>query len=160
MLNVGDDAPDFITKTQSGEEFRLSDYRGKKVALLFYVKDSTSGCQAQLCSMRDNYEVFENSDITILGISGGTEITHQRFRNKNELQYPLLMDEDLSIAKIYDVYQKKKMYGKENMGIVRTTFLVDESGKIEGIFGAAGGLEKVKTKEHGPQLAKFYGLTL
>ncbi|UCE11949.1 MAG: peroxiredoxin [Candidatus Thorarchaeota archaeon] len=160
MLKIGDKAPDIITKTESGTTFKLKDYRGKKVALVFYVKDNTGGCQAQLCDIRDNYVAFKNSNIMVLGISGGTEKTHQSFKDKNNIQFPLLMDEDLSLAKSYGVYEKKKMYGKEYMGIVRTTFLIDENGKIEAIFGAGQGLQKVKTKEHGTQLAEFYGLKL
>jgi peroxiredoxin Q/BCP len=160
MLKVGDKAPNFTTTSESGEKIKLSDFKGKKVFLYFYPKDNTSGCQAEACSIRDSYEVFVNSDIPVLGVSGGNEKSHQSFKNKNNLPFPLLMDEEFEIAKLYDVYKKKQMYGKEYMGIERTTFLIDEKGKIEGIFGGPEGIEKVKTKEHADQVIKFWDLKL
>ena len=160
MLKIGDKAPDFTTTSQSGEKFKLSSFKGKKFFLFFYPKDNTSGCQAEACSIRDNYSVFENADIPVYGISGGTVKSHQSFIDKNELPFPLLMDEEFEIAKLYDVYQTKKMYGKEYLGIVRTTFLIDEKGTIEGIFGGPEGIEKVKTKTHADQVIKFWELKL
>ncbi|MHA1575988.1 MAG: peroxiredoxin [Candidatus Thorarchaeota archaeon] len=160
MLKIGDNAPDFATTTESGEQVKLSSLKGKKIFLFFYPKDNTSGCQAEACSIRDSYDVFEKSDIPVFGISGGTEKSHQSFINKNNLPFPLLMDEDFEIARLYDVYQKKQMYGKEYLGIVRTTFLIDEQGKIEGIFGGTAGIEKVKTKTHADQIIKFWELKL
>ncbi len=160
MIKTGDAAPDFQTTTESGETFKLSELRGKKVFLYFYPKDHTTGCKAEACSIRDSYEVFQQNEIPVFGVSGGSAKSHQSFREKNDLPFPLLMDEEFEIAKLYDVYQKKKMYGKEYMGIVRTTFLIDEDGKVEGIFGGPEGLEKVKTKEHADQVIKFWGLKL
>ncbi len=160
MLKVGDKAPSFTTTTESGEKIKLTDYKGKKVFLYFYPKDNTSGCQAEACSIRDRYEVFENSDIPVLGVSGGNVKSHQSFKDKNNLPFPLLMDEEFEIAKLYGVYKTKKMYGKEYLGIERTTFLIDEKGKIEGIFGGPEGIEKVKTKEHADQVIKFWELKL
>ncbi len=160
MLKIGDKAPDFATTTESGDKMNLSSFKGKKIFLFFYPKDNTSGCQAEACSIRDNYDVFVKSDIPVFGISGGTEKSHKSFIEKNNLPFPLLMDEEFEIAKIYDVYQKKQMYGKEYLGIVRTTFLIDEQGKIEGIFGGTAGIEKVKTKTHADQIIKFWELKL
>jgi thioredoxin-dependent peroxiredoxin len=160
MLKIGDKAPNFTTTTESGDKIKLSSFKGKKVFLYFYPKDNTSGCQAEACSIRDSFDVFKKSDIPVLGVSGGTEKSHKSFKEKNNLPFPLLMDEEFEIAKLYDVYQTKKMYGKEYQGIVRTTFLIDEKGKIEGIFGGPEGIEKVKTKTHADQIIKFWDLKL
>jgi peroxiredoxin Q/BCP len=160
MLEKGDQAPDFTTPTENGKEIKLSSFKGRKIFLFFYPKDNTSGCQAEACSIRDNYDVFEKSDIPVFGISGGTEKSHKSFIKKNNLPFPLLMDEEFEIAKLYGVYQKKQMYGKEYLGIVRTTFLIDEQGKIEGIFGGTAGIEKVKTKTHADQIINFWELKL
>jgi len=160
MLKIGDKAPNFTTTTESGEKIKLSSFKGKKVFLYFYPKDNTSGCKAEACSIRDSYEVFEKSDIPVFGVSGGTTKSHKSFKNKNNLPFPLLMDEEFEIAKLYDVYQTKKMYGKEYLGIVRTTFLIDEKGIIEGIYGGPEGIEKVNTKEHADQIIKFWDLKL
>ncbi|MHA2004243.1 MAG: peroxiredoxin [Candidatus Thorarchaeota archaeon] len=160
MIKIGDKAPDFKTATESGDEFSLSTYKGKKVFLYFYPKDNTPGCKAESCSIRDSYNVFEQNDIPVFGVSGGSAKSHQSFKDKNNLPFPLLMDEEFGIAKLYEVYQPKKMYGKEYLGIVRTTFLIDEDGKVEGIFGGPEGIEKVKTKEHADQVIKFWGLKL
>ncbi|MHA2118101.1 MAG: peroxiredoxin [Candidatus Thorarchaeota archaeon] len=160
MIKIGDKAPDFKTTTENGDEFSLSAYKGKRVFLYFYPKDNTSGCKAEACSIRDSYDVFEGNDIPVFGVSAGTVKSHQSFKDKNDLPFPLLMDEEFRIAKLYDVYKTKKMYGKEYLGIVRTTFLIDTEGKVEGIFGGPEGIEKVKTKEHSDQVIKFWGLKL
>ena len=160
MLKIGDKAPEFTTTTESGETIKLSSLKGKKVFIYFYPKDNTSGCQAEACSIRDDYDVFEKSDIPVFGISGGTAKSHKSFIDKNNLPFPLLMDEEFEIAKLYDVYQTKKMYGKEYLGIVRTTFLIDEKGVVEGIYGGPEGIEKVKTKTHADQVIKFWNLKL
>jgi peroxiredoxin Q/BCP len=160
MIKIGDKAPDFRTTTEIGDEFSLSTYKGKKVFLYFYPKDNTPGCKAESCSIRDSYNVFVQNDIPVFGVSGGSAKSHQSFKDKNNLPFPLLMDEEFEIAKLYEVYKPKKMYGKEYLGIVRTTFLIDEDGKVEGIFGGPEGIEKVKTKEHADQVIKFWGLKL
>ena len=160
MLKIGDKAPDFTTTSESGETIKLSSFKGNKVFLYFYPKDNTSGCQAEACSIRDNYNVFEKSDIPVFGVSGGTEKSHKSFIDKNNLPFPLLMDKEFEIANLYKVYKKKSMYGKEYMGIERTTFLIDEKGKIEGIFGGPEGIEKVKTKTHADQVIQFWKLNL
>lgn len=160
MLKIGDKAPNFSTTTESGEKFKLSMLKGRKVFLYFYPKDNTSGCQQEACSIRDSYSAFEQANIPVFGISGGNAKSHMSFKSKNNLPFPLLMDEDFEIARLYDVYQKKSMYGKEYMGIERTTFLIDEKGKIEGIFGGPEGIEKVNTKEHANQVMQFWNLKL
>ncbi len=160
MIKIGDKAPDFTTTTESGETVKLSSFKGKKVFIYFYPKDNTPGCQAESCSIRDSYNVFEKSDIPVFGISGGTAKSHKSFIDKNNLPFPLLMDEEFEIAKLFDVYKTKKMYGKEYLGIVRTTFLIDEKGIVEGIFGGDEGIEKVKTKTHANQVIKFWKLNL
>ncbi len=159
MTNVGERAPDFETKTESGEKFRLSSLKGRRIMLYFYPKDDTPGCTEEACSIRDSYAAFEKSSIPVFGISGGNAKSHQSFKKKNNLQFPLLMDEDFRIAKLFGVYVKKTMYGKEYMGIERTTFLIDEDGKVQGVFGPTG-LEKVKTKEHADQVLNFWGLKI
>lgn len=160
MLKIGDKAPNFQTTTETGEKIKLTDFKGKKIFLYFYPKDNTSGCQAEACSIRDSFDAFKKNDIPVLGISGGNVKSHQSFKSKNDLPFPLLMDEEFEIAKLYGVYKKKSMYGKEYLGIERTTFLIDERGKIEGIFGGPEGIEKVKTKEHADQVIKFWNLKL
>jgi len=160
LLKQGDKAPEIITTTDSGEKFKLSSFKGKKVMIYFYPKDDTPGCTAEACSIRDSWSTFTKADIPVFGISGGDEKSHQKFRNKYDIPFPLLMDEEFEIAKSYDVYKLKKMYGKEYMGIERTTFLIDENGKIEGIFGGPEGIDKVDTKIHADQVIQFWGLKL
>lgn len=161
MIKKGDKAPDFTTTTESGEKFKLSNYRGKKVFLYFYPKDNTSGCTAEACSIRDSFDVFKDNDIPVFGVSGGSAKSHQNFKNKYDLPFPLLMDEEFEIAKMYGVYLKKAMYGKEYMGIERTTFLIGEKGNVEAVFGKhPDAVEKVKTKEHADQVVKYWSLKL
>jgi peroxiredoxin Q/BCP len=160
MVKIGQKAPDFATTTESGEKFKLSDHRGKKVALVWYVKDNTSGCQKQVCSLRDNYDNFKGQNVEVFAIAPGTEKTHQKFKEKNDLQFPLLMDEDNKIAEKYGVWGEKQMYGKKYMGIIRTSFLIDEDGKIDSIIGGEEGVEKVKTADHADQVMRVWGLRI
>ena len=157
MLRVGDEAPDFETKDDEGKSFKLSEYRGKKLVLYFYPKDFTPGCTAEACSIRDSYEVFANAEIPIFGISGGTAITHQKFRGKYQLQFNILMDEELNIAKLYYAYSKLNILG---IGVKRITYLIDEDGKIEAIFGGSEGMDKVRSKKHAEQITSFWNLKL
>ncbi|MHA1928546.1 MAG: peroxiredoxin [Candidatus Thorarchaeota archaeon] len=160
MLKKGDTAPDFETVTETGEPFSMKSFRGKKFMLFFYPKDNTPGCKAEVCSLRDSYSVFENNDIPVYGTSGGTEKTHRSFSKKNNLPFPLLIDTDFTIAKLYQIYKPKKMMGREFMGIVRTTFLIDKEGTIEEIFGGSEGVDKVRVKEHAGQVLNFWGLNM
>ncbi len=154
---IGEEAPGFETEDDTGKPFKLSDYRGQKLVLYFYPKDFTPGCTAEACSIRDSYHLFEGTGIPIFGISGGSAELHQKFRAKYNLPFNILMDEDLEIAKLYDAYSKLDILG---MGVKRITYLIDENGKIEAIFGGAEGLDKVKSREHANQIVNFWGLKL
>lgn len=157
MLRVGNMAPDFETEDDEGNRFKLSDYKGKKLVLYFYPKDFTPGCTAEACSIRDSYQLFEGSGIPIFGISGGTAELHQKFRKKYRLPFNILMDEDLNIAKIYGTYSRLNIVG---IGVKRVTFLIDENGKIEGIFGGSAGMDRVRSKQHAEQIVEYWGLKL
>ena len=112
MLKKGDTAPNFETTTETGIHFTLKDYKGKKLMLFFYPKDNTPGCKAEACSVRDSYSIFQTNDIPVFGISGGTEKSHLKFIEKNNLPFPLLMDSEHKIAKLYKVYKPKKLAGR------------------------------------------------
>ncbi len=146
MLKIGDSAPDFISVDQDGNEIKLSDYKGKKLALYFYPRDNTPGCTAQACDLRDNYDALLKQGYEVLGVSCDTEKKHQNFIAKYELPFKLLADVDQELVNAYGVWQLKKFMGREKMGIVRTTFIIDEQGFISRI------IEKVKTKEHASQI--------
>ncbi|RPI12651.1 MAG: thioredoxin-dependent thiol peroxidase [Ignavibacteriae bacterium] len=134
MLKVGDKAPDFKLKTDSGETVSLKDFKGKKVVLYFYPKDMTSGCTAEACDFRDNIKTFEKKNSIILGVSADSTDSHKKFKEKYDLPFTLLSDETKDMIKDYGVWQEKSMYGKKYMGIVRTTFVINEKGKIEKVF--------------------------
>ena len=145
-LNIGDKAPNFKAKNEAGETLSLGDFKGKKLVLYFYPKDDTPGCTAEACNLRDNYKTFLKKGYAILGVSPDTAVKHQKFIAKYELPFSLLADEDNAVAMAYGTWAEKSMYGKTYMGIVRTTFVIDEKGKIENI------IEKVDTKNHTAQL--------
>jgi peroxiredoxin Q/BCP len=147
-LQVGDVAPDFEVKNQNGELVKLSDFRGKKVALYFYPKDNTPGCTEQACNLRDNYQQLLKQGYVVLGVSVDNEKKHQKFIQKYELPFPLLADTEHEIVEKYGVWQEKSMYGRKYMGTMRYTFVIDEEGKIEDI------ITKVDTKEHAAQILK------
>jgi thioredoxin-dependent peroxiredoxin len=150
MLNEGDIAPDFTTKDQSGKEVKLSDFRGQRVVLYFYPKDDTPGCTKEACSLRDSYDIFTEKDIKVLGVSNDDEASHQKFISKFSLPFDLLADTEKEIVNAYGVYGEKNMYGKKYMGINRTTFLIDEEGKIKKIF------KKVNVDEHADEVLKAF----
>jgi len=156
-LSIGDNAPDFETTDEEGNSFKLSEMRGKKLVLYFYPRDFTPGCTAEACSLRDDYQLFEGSGIPIFGISGGDAELHQNFRRKHNLPFPILMDEDLKIAELYHAKSRLSVLG---IGVKRITYLIDEKGKVEGIFGGSEGVDKVKSSEHASQIAQFWGLKL
>jgi peroxiredoxin Q/BCP len=145
-LKIGDKAPDFSGRDQDGNTVNLSDYKGKKLVLYFYPKDNTSGCTAEACSLRDSYQVLQSKGYSILGVSPDSEKSHAGFREKYTLPFPLIADTDKNVAQLYGVWAEKKMYGKTYMGILRTTFKIDENGLIEDI------ITKVNTKNHGEQI--------
>ncbi len=160
MLKIGDMAPEIETTDEMGVTFRLSEQRGHKVVLYFYPKDFTPGCTAEACSIRDSYTLFEDSGIPIFGVSGGDAETHRKFKEKYQLPFSILMDEDYTIAKLYGVYKPLKILGKELLGVHRITFLIDEDGKVEGIFGGSEGIDKVNSSKHAEQIINFWGLKL
>ena len=148
VLKIGDKAPDFEVSNQNNENTKLSDYKGKKVILYFYPKDNTPGCTAESCNLRDNYQELKAEGYEILGVSPDPVKSHQNFINKYELPFTLLADTEKDILQKYDVWKEKSMYGRKYMGTVRTTFIIDEEGKIERI------IEKVNTKDHTNQILK------
>lgn len=151
MLAEGDVAPDFSVKNQSGDDVKLSDFRGKRVVLYFYPKDDTPGCTKEACSLRDNFAEFEKNGIEILGVSTDSEKSHQKFISKYELPFTLLADVDHKVAELYESYGEKKFMGRTFDGVFRKTFLIDENGVIKKIF------EKVKVDEHADEVLKAFG---
>jgi thioredoxin-dependent peroxiredoxin len=145
-LNVGDKAPDFASKNQSGKEISLSGLKGKKVVLYFYPKDDTPGCTAEACNLRDNYKELKDKGFVILGVSPDSEASHTKFAGKYELPFDLLADTGKEILKKYGAWGMKKMYGKEYEGVLRTTYVIDEDGLVEKVF------KKVDTKNHTQQI--------
>ena len=145
-LKVGDKAPEFVGRDQSGNEVKLSDYNGKKVILYFYPKDNTPGCTAEACNLRDNYSALQKQGFVILGISSDSEKSHQKFIDKYELPFSLIADEDKQIHDQFGTWVEKSMYGRKYMGTARVTFVIDENGTISEI------IEKVKTKDHAAQI--------
>ena len=135
MLEVGLKAPDFSLNDKDGNMVSLKDFLGKKVVLYFYPKDSTPGCTRQAQAFRDAFAEYEKMDAVIIGISKDSIKSHFNFAAKNELPFILLSDPDLIAIKSYDVWQEKKLYGKTGMGIVRSTYVIDENGNIEAAWG-------------------------
>ena len=150
MSNIkqGDNAPEFTGVNQNGDAVSLSRYAGKKLVLYFYPKDDTPGCTAEACNLRDNYDQFLSKGYAILGVSPDSEKKHQKFIEKYDLPFDLLADTEKETCEMYGVWVKKSMYGREYMGVARTTFIIDENGIIEEI------ISKVKTKEHTDQILK------
>ena len=149
-LKEGMSAPSFEGVDQEGRTVKLSDFAGRKLVLYFYPKDNTSGCTAEACSLRDSHEEFLNRGFAVVGVSTDSEKSHKGFAEKYSLPFPLIADTSRKIVNDYGVYQEKKMYGKSFFGIVRTTFIIDEKGKIEKIIA------KVDTKNHSVQIFKLY----
>jgi peroxiredoxin Q/BCP len=130
MVEEGKEAPDFELADDTGERVRLSDLRGRPVVLYFYPKDDTPGCTTQACSFRDAYGGFEERGAVVLGVSPDTEASHASFKAKNGLPFTLLADPDHEVAERYGVWVEKNTYGKKSMGIRRSTFVIDEEGKV------------------------------
>ncbi len=145
-LKIGDRAPLFSCNNQKGEIVSLNDFKGKKLVLYFYPKDSTPGCTSEACDLRDNYQSFQEQGYEILGVSPDSEKSHIKFIEKYELPFNLLADLDHKVAESYNAWGEKSMYGKTYMGILRSTFVINEKGIIEKI------IEKVDTKAHSKQL--------
>ena len=145
-LKVGDKAPAFNTTDQDGNAIKLSSFKGKKVVLYFYPKDLTSTCTVQACNLRDHYKALLKKGYIVLGVSPDSSLSHQKFIAKHELPFPLLVDTEHKIADAFGVWGEKKMYGRTYQGIHRTTFIIDEKGKIERI------IDKPKSNVHAQEI--------
>tara|TARA_B100001245_G_C22535636_1_gene268984 strand:- start:52 stop:516 length:465 start_codon:yes stop_codon:yes gene_type:complete len=141
-IKEGEIAPDFVATNENGETIRLTDLKGKITVLYFYPKDDTPGCTKEACDFRDKSSQITDKNTQIIGVSPDNMESHKKFKDKYNLQYTLICDEQSEISRKYDVYKLKKMYGKEYMGIERSTFIIDESLRIQKIF------RKVKVENH------------
>jgi peroxiredoxin Q/BCP len=150
MIKEGTTAPAFKTTDANGETVSLKDLRGQKVVLYFYPKDDTPGCTKEACSFRDSFAKYKKSGITVLGVSPDSEASHKKFETKYKLPFTLLADKDHSIAEAYGVWGEKKFMGRTYMGVLRTTFLIDEKGKIKKVF------EKVKPEDHASEVLEAF----
>lgn len=146
MLEMGTKAPDFTLPDQNGDLHSLSEYKGKKIILYFYPKDNTPGCTKQACGFAERYPQFIEKGAVVLGISKDSVASHKKFEEKYGLPFTLLSDPELKVIQAYDVWQEKKNYGKTYMGVVRTTYLIDEEGKIAKAF------DKVKAADNPEQM--------
>lgn len=149
MISIGEKAPDFVLEDKNGKKVSLSDFKGKKVVLYFYPKDNTPGCTRQACAFAASYDEFKNKNIEVIGISKDSSASHIKFAEKHNLPFILLADPDLIAIKGYEVWKEKKLYGKVSMGVVRTTFLIDEDGNIEKI------MPKVKPDTNASEILKY-----
>ncbi|HPE54753.1 MAG TPA: thioredoxin-dependent thiol peroxidase [Bacteroidales bacterium] len=150
LLKVGDIAPKIVAKDQDGNDVRLGEFAGKKVILFFYPKANTPGCTAEACNLRDYYKELSDKGFKIIGVSADNEKSQKNFSDKFSFPYPLIPDTEKKVIKDYGVWGLKKMYGKEYEGILRTTYVISEEGKIERVF------DKVKTKTHAEQILEDY----
>ena len=149
---IGKPAPDFTLPSTTGENISLRQFKGKKtVVLYFYPKDETPGCTREACDFRDHSAEFERLNVVVLGISNDPMDSHQHFREKHQIPFPLLSDEDASVSKAFGVYKQKNLYGKKYMGIERTTFVIDRTGRIAQIY------PKVKVDGHIKDVLEFVG---
>jgi peroxiredoxin Q/BCP len=147
---IGKTAPDFTLPSSTGEPISLKQFKGKKTVILyFYPKDDTPGCTREACDFRDHFAEIERHNTVVLGVSTDSLESHQKFRDKQKLPFPLLVDEDAAVSKLYGVYKMKNLYGKKYMGIERTTFVIDKTGRIAQIY------PKVKVEGHVQDLLEF-----
>ncbi len=151
MLEQGTRAPDFTLRNQKGEEVSLSDFAGKKVVLYFYPKDNTPGCTKQACAFASVWDRFESLGIPVVGISKDSVSSHEKFAQKYQLPFTLLSDPELTVLNDYGVWQEKKLYGKISMGVVRTTYLIDENGRVEKVW------PKVKPEQNAGEILAYLG---
>lgn len=149
MLEVGAKAPDFTLPDKDKRMISLSDFAGKKVVLYFYPRDNTPGCTRQACAFAKGYEEFQKRNVEVIGISKDSILSHTRFAEKYSLPFILLSDPELTAIQAYGVWQEKKLYGKVSMGVVRTTFIIDETGHIEKI------MPKVKPDTNAEEILKY-----
>lgn len=151
MLKENEFAPDFTAPNENGEKFTLSAFRGKRIVLYFYPKDSTPGCTKQACSFRDANAVYKAKGIVVVGVSTDNEKSHQKFIEKQKLPFTLIADTNHQVSELYGVYGEKSLYGRKYLGITRTTFLIDEEGKIIKIF------KKINVSEHAREVLEAFG---
>ena len=147
-MNVGDKVPEILGTDENGKEVRLSDFTGKKLALYFYPKDMTSGCTAQACNLRDNYQALLQAGYEVVGVSTNDGKSHQKFIEKNSLPFHLIADTDQTLVKAFGVWGEKSLYGRKYMGTLRTTFIINEQGMVERVIIP----KEVKTKDHANQI--------
>jgi thioredoxin-dependent peroxiredoxin len=150
QLKEGQKAPDFEGRDQNNDIIKLSNFSGKKIVLYFYPKDNTPGCTAEACNLRNNYKDLLEKGFVVIGVSADNEKSHKKFVDKYSLPFPLIADPEKKIITAYGVWGEKKLYGKSFMGILRTTFIIDEKGVIEKI------ISKVDTVNHTEQIFKLY----
>ncbi len=151
MLNEGTVAPNFTLNDKDGNAVSLSDFRGKKIVLYFYPRDNTPGCTRQACAFAASYDAFMSMDIVVIGISRDSTASHQRFAKKYNLPFTLLSDPELAAIQAYGVWQEKKLYGKVSMGVVRSTYIIDEKGVIEKV------MPKVKPDTNAAEILEYLG---
>ncbi len=149
MLEVGMKAPDFTLPDKEGNRVSLSDFAGKKVILYFYPKDNTPGCTRQACAFAEHYEEFQRKDVVVIGVSKDSVASHLKFAQKHGLPFVLLSDPELQVIQAYGVWQEKKLYGKVSMGVVRSTYLINEEGIIEKV------MPKVKADSNAAELLAY-----
>ena len=149
-MKIGDMAPEVLGRDEQGREIKLSDYRGRKLILYFYPKDNTRGCTAEACSLRDHHQELQAAGYEVVGVSKDSAASHVKFKEKYALPFPLIADVDHSLLEAMGAWGEKVMYGKKTVGTIRTTFLIDEEGRIAEIFAG----KQVKTKEHAEQILK------
>ena len=147
-LQVGDKVPELLGKNQDGKELKLSDFTGKKLVLYFYPKDNTPGCTAQACSLRDGYSELQKAGYEVIGVSADSESSHQKFITRQQLPFDLIADTEKTLSELFGTWGEKSMYGRQYMGMFRTTFIIDETGVIERIITP----KEVKTKIHAQQI--------
>ena len=147
-MNVGDKVPDLLGNDQNGNQVKLSDYPGKKIALYFYPKDSTPGCTAEACNLRDNMGALEAAGYQVIGVSVDSEASHRKFIEKNGLPFPLIADTDHKLVEQFGVWGEKSMCGRKYMGTFRTTFLISPEGIVQRVIGP----KQIKTSDHAAQI--------
>ncbi len=152
MPEAGATAPAFSGTTQDGDRIKLADYRGRRLALYFYPKDDTPGCTKQACNLRDGYQDLLEAGIAVVGVSIDDRASHEKFADKYELPFPLIADVDKKVVSAYGVYGEKSLYGRKFIGTRRTTFLIDEAGKIVHVF------KRPKTADHTAEILKKFGV--
>ena len=147
-MNIGDKAPELLGRDENGNELKISDFKGKKLVLYFYPKDSTPGCTSEACNLRDNYQRLLERGYAVVGVSVQDEKSHKRFIEKYQLPFPLIADTDHKLVEAFGVWGEKKMAGRTYMGTIRTTFVIDEEGRVAEIYGP----KQIKVKEHAEQI--------